>query len=221
MKSWSRNSLICSAWRQLRCRRTPTTGPWCAGGAPSCPSTGSGARRTHKVPSRLSRKEVQVWLYAERLDQWLLSPPQDTAMPSPPPWRCWNRRARTTVSAAAPGCASRQRHPPAQRAVPGSVGLDLIALDGLPGVHLPERSRQAAGLIAGQLVMLNHAVSAGAVSGHAPGPQADFLAAGEPDGQQMLGASLFRAVGQLHHGAFESDRYRISINRYIFLLLLR
>ena len=53
---------------QLRCRSTSTTRPGCASGAPSSPSTSSGAGRTYTVPSRLIGKEVQIRLYAEHLE---------------------------------------------------------------------------------------------------------------------------------------------------------
>ena len=66
--SWSRNALICNSCRQPRCRSTSTTGPGCASGAPSSPSTSSGVGRTYTVPSRLIGKEVQIRLYAEHLE---------------------------------------------------------------------------------------------------------------------------------------------------------
>ena len=66
--SWRRNAHVSSAYPQLRCRSTSTTRLGCASGAPSSPSTSSGAGRTYTVPSRLIGKEVQIRLYAEHLE---------------------------------------------------------------------------------------------------------------------------------------------------------
>ena len=61
--SWSRNAHFCSACLQLPCRSTSTTRPGCASGAPSRQPDGP-----YTVPSRLIGKEVQIRLYAERLE---------------------------------------------------------------------------------------------------------------------------------------------------------